>query len=385
MTKARVFLFFLAAFILGISFGSFLPFGVFLGVILLGTGVLVLLFGRPFFVLFLAFGFGLGVLRSLGPVWELPLEWLLQPLFALKDTFLASLSRLFQPPSDAFLAALLVGERRAIPNDLLQAFIASGTVHIIALSGYNISIVAGAFRSFLSWLGTSPRLRFWITLAAITFFVLIVGAGSSVVRAAIMGILVVLARREGRLYAPWNALLFAGAMMLLFDPALLRFDIGFQLSFAATAGIFLFANYFEKKLEWVSKAAGIREVLILTVSASLATIPLILYHFSRFSLYAVPANLLILPVIPVTMFFGFFAGLVGMVSAALAQAPALIASALLLYEEIVARFWASLPGANLQVGSVSLGLLLVIYVALAIWGLRLYRRSFPKYAIEPHR
>lgn len=380
MTKGRVFFFFLAAFIFGISFGSFIPLGVFLGAILLGTGVAVLTFGRPFFVLFLGFGFILGALRSIGgEVWQLPLDWLIGPLLLLKDAFLTSLSRLFQPPSDAFLAALLVGERRTMPNDLLAAFIASGTVHIIALSGWNISIVAGAVRAIMAWLGARRRLRFWLTLGVILLFVLVVGAGSSVVRAAIMGLLVVLARSEGRLYAPWNALLFAGAMMLLFDPGLLRFDIGFQLSFAATAGIFLFAKYFEKKLEWLPKAGGIREVLVLTISASLATIPLILYHFSRFSLYAIPANLLIMPVIPVTMFFGFFAGVVGMVSEALALAPAFVASALLLYEEIVARFWANLPGANLHIGAVSILLLFLLYLVLGVLGWHLYRRSYPRF------
>ncbi|MBI2582688.1 ComEC/Rec2 family competence protein [Candidatus Azambacteria bacterium] len=385
MTKARVFLVFLVAFGLGISLGSVVPLGVLAGAGLLGAGIAALISSRPFFVLFLALGFGLGVLRSLGPVWELPLGWLLSSLLALKASFLASLSRLFRPPSDSFLAALLVGERRSIPNDLLQAFIASGTVHIIALSGYNISIVTGAFRSALSWLGAGRRLRFWLTLAAILLFVLLVGAGASVVRAAVMGILVVLARSEGRLYAPWNALVFAGAVMLLFDPGLFEFDIGFQLSFAATAGIFLFAKYFEKKLERLPKAAGIREVLVLTLSASIATMPLILYHFSRFSLYAIPANLLILPTVPVTMLFGFLAGVIGMVSEALAQAPALIASLLLLWEETVARFWASLPGANLRLESFSLGLLVVVYGGLAWWGWRLSRRSFPKYAAKPHR
>ena len=134
------------------------------------------------------------------------------------------------------------------------------------------------------------------------------------VRAAIMGGLLILAKREGRNYRITNAIIFAGAVMLFFNPYLLRYDAGFQLSFLATFGLVYLVPYFEKWFSRLSNFLSFRDNLAATLSAQIMTLPVVFFSFDRVSLIAPLANVLILPFIPLTMLFGFLAGAIGAVS-----------------------------------------------------------------------
>jgi len=133
------------------------------------------------------------------------------------------------------------------------------------------------------------------------------------VRAAIMGILVLLARQSGRSYSARNALVLAGGIMVFLNPKILRFDIGFQLSFLATAGLIWLAPVFEKWFAKLPRALVFKEILIATLSAQLAVLPLILFYFGQLSFVSPLANLAVLVLIPSTMLVGFLAGGLGMI------------------------------------------------------------------------
>ena len=269
-------------------------------------------------------------------------------LLNIKKSFIDIINKIIFEPQASFLAALLVGAKRTLSPDLVDAFNRTGTSHIVAISGYNISIVSIMLLNFLSYLLLPRRLIFWLVGIGLVLFTLIAGAGASVVRAAIMGGLLILARREGRSYQITNAIIFAGAAMLFFNPYLLRYDASFQLSFLATLGLVYLAPHFNKWFSRLPNFLSFRANLAATLSAQIMTLPIILFGFGRFSLIAVLANVLILPVIPLTMLFGFLAGLMGFLSLKIAAIFILPAWLMLSYQIWVVKILSLLPFASIS-------------------------------------
>lgn len=268
-------------------------------------------------------------------------------LLVFKRSFIAVIDKILSEPKSSFLAALLVGARRTLPDNLVNAFNITGTSHIVAISGYNISIISIMMLNFLAYFFLPRRLIFWTIIISLLTFTLIAGAGASVVRAAIMGGLLVLAGREGRFYQVTNAIVFAGAVMLFFNPYLLRYDTGFQLSFLAAFGLIYLAPRFNQWFSNMTNFWSFRTNLSATLSAQIMTFPVIFWEFGRVSLVATLANVLILPVIPVTMLFGFLAGLSGFISLKIAGILILPAWLLLSYQIFVVKILSIMPWASI--------------------------------------
>ncbi len=263
-------------------------------------------------------------------------------LFSYKSAFIANVNKILNEPHASFLNALLLGARRGLPKDLLEAFNKTGTSHVIAISGYNISLISIMIFNFLAYLLVPRRVSIWIVGAGIIFFTIISGAGASVVRAAIMGSLLIIARARDRIYGVGNALVLAGALMLFLNPLLLRYDAGFQLSFLATMGLVYLSPYFEKWFSGLPNIFSLRSNLAATLSAQTAVLPVLLLGFGRVSLVAPLANILILPAIPSTMLFGFLAGITGFVSVGVASIIAIPAWILLSWQLFVVKFLSSI-------------------------------------------
>jgi len=272
-----------------------------------------------------------------------------QSLFWLKQKFEAAIEKILPEPQAAFLAGLTLGENKELSQELSDAFKKTGTTHIIALSGYNISIIAAFFMTIFGWFMLRRSLRFWLAVLAIIFFTILTGASASVVRAAIMGILVLLARQEGRMYNVRNALAFAGAVMIFLNPKILRFDIGFQLSFGATMGLVWLAPVFEKWLEKLPRVLGLEEILIATLSAQFAVLPLLLVYFGQLSIISPAANLVILIFVPWAMLIGFIAGGAAMIWLAAGKILGWLAWLVLTFEIKAAEFFARLPLSAIKV------------------------------------
>ncbi len=285
-------------------------------------------------------------------------------LFKIKDSFKENLSRILPEPQASLADGLILGEKVTLPEDLVNNFNTVGVTHIIALSGFNITIIAESLRRLFDRLKVSRRYSFWLAVVMIVGFVVMTGASPSIVRAAIMGILLILARRTGRLYSIRNALVFAGLIMLYFNPKILRFDLSFQLSFMATLGLAYISPLLEKYLEWLPKKFDLRGIAGATLGAQLAVLPLILYSFGRLSLIAPVANLLILPIIPLAMFLVFCGGVSGFVWFWFGQIFGWVSWLFLSYQIKIAALLAKIPYAAI---SLKINWIWLVVLYLILW------------------
>jgi competence protein ComEC len=210
------------------------------------------------------------------------------------------------------MSGLLFGDISSMPRYVKQAFIDTGTIHIVAISGYNITILI----SFLLMLGPyvyiPRRLMWFVAVPTIIAFVTLTGAESSAVRAAIMGLIAALAGETGRLSDVRRVLTVAGFIMLLVNPYLLVFDVGFQLSFLATLGLVYITprldEFVKKGVLSIQKKTPlllIQRMATTTMGATIAVSGVVFFTFGQFSLLSPLVNVLILWTIPFAMALGF--------------------------------------------------------------------------------
>lgn len=293
-------------------------------------------------------------------------NWLKFRLLKLKYAFASRVSKFLPTPQSSLLLGILVGARRALPQGVQEDFQRTGTSHIVAVSGFNITIIIAALAGLARLVGR--RLSFIFSLLIIAAFVVISGASASVLRAALMGGLVLWSLNVGRLYAAGPALCLAALLMLLINPKILYWDVGFQLSFAATLGIVYLVPLFEKMTaRW--SFSFLKEILTATIAATLATLPLVLWHFGRLSLVALVVNVLVLPVVPYAMLFGFLTGV-----PFFSPGIAFIANLCLTYILKVTHFFASWSLASVEVSHGFLWSAILSGLAVVVWGVAVLRR-----------
>lgn len=243
-----------------------------------------------------------------------------EKLFAFKEKFISIFQNIFPQEEAALLSGLTLGERADFSEEFKEKLSKSGTNHIVALSGYNIALIVSLISILFSYF-LSKKTAFYFTLAMIVLFVLMTGAEASVVRAAIMGIIALLAVHLGRMYSFRNAIVLAAFFMVLINPLVLVFDAGFALSFMALLGIVYVAPALRifLRLKEGGGFLGWRENMLATLSAQVAVIPILLQNFGVLSFMSLPANVLILSAIPLVTVFGFFVGFSGFISLSLAK------------------------------------------------------------------
>ena len=288
---------------------------------------------------------------------------IMEYLIGLREKIIGIFNRVLPSEKSALLAGMTIGAREGFSKEFKDMMSISGTTHIVALSGYNISIISLNILALLS--AVLPRaLSFYLTVSVITLFVAMTGAEASAVRAAIMGILALFAKESERQFSMKNAIIFAAFGMVLVNPRVLVFDLGFQLSFAALLGIVYILPVLQKIFKF--KQSGIlswKENALTTLSAQLAVVPLLLGKFGVVSLTSILANILILEVVPLTMGLGFVIAISGLVSEFLAQMIALPAGLVLGYElwviDLFSKF--ALP---LESNFFGLGTALIYYLIL---------------------
>jgi competence protein ComEC len=259
--------------------------------------------------------------------------------------------QLVSEPHASLLLGIALGVQSTIPPDVLDIFEATGTSHILVLSGWNISIIIVGVAGLFARVGIERKRAAAISLPIIGLYVLFVGLSPSIVRAAVMGSLAVFAVLVERESEAWTSLLLACVVMTMPNPNVL-WDIGFQLSALATAGLFAFARPIEGWLSrhrpfcWSALHWTI-EPLTATLAASLLSLPILLFHFGRLSLIAPLANILMLPAVPYAMLFGALALLCGIVSLPFGQLAMLLAWPFLQWVLLVVQVLADVPGAYL--------------------------------------
>ena len=285
-------------------------------------------------------------------------------LFRIKHSFEEHISRIIPEPEASFLTGLLVGSKSKIPQDIIDAFKNTGTTHIIALSGFNITIIADSFQRLLQVLTVGAGASFWLTASGIILFTMMVGGSASIIRAAIMGLLVLIARREGREYQAQNALLFAAACMVFLQPKILRFDVGFQLSFLATCGLLFLSPILQRWFKVLPNILAFRDNLATTLAAQIFVLPILLSNFGTLSLISPVVNILVLSVVPLTMLVGFIAVVLSFFVYPLGMVVGGIAYGLLWYQLSIIEFFAKVPFASISMGNISNGLIAMYYAGL---------------------
>jgi len=289
-----------------------------------------------------------------------------------------TIDRILSEPHASLLKGIFLGIETGIPRDLYELFNLTGTSHIIVISGSNIAVVAG----ILLLLGqriVGKRLAPPIAIVGIIVYTFLVGADGAVSRAAIMGIVWVGAMAAGRPNYAMNALVFTAIVLTIFNPLVL-WDVGFQLSFMATLGLIVLVPLLERGTFGLLQRrfhtdqiglpmALLSELVIITLAAQIATGPLIVYHFGRFSLVSLLSNLLILPVQPPIMGLGALAMFAGMVWLPLGQLLGWLVWLPLAWTVGVVEQTSRWPWASLELGQFPFWLLVLIYalLAAAIW------------------
>jgi len=287
-----------------------------------------------------------------------------EKLFALKNSFLEKVRKVIPEPHSSLLGGLVVGAKESLGKDLQEDFRKVGLIHIVVLSGYNLTIVADAIMSSTSFVSVGFGTLFGAI--GIILFAIMTGGSATIVRASIMALLVLLARATGRVSQIQRSLFIAGFLMLLHNPNILVFDPSFQLSFMATLGLILIPNRIEKYFHFLPTKFGLRETMIATISTQIFVLPLILYMMGEFSVVAIFVNLLVLLFIPTTMLFGFLTGLIGFVSTSVSLPFAYITYGLLAYELKIVDVFASLPFASINISFFSFWVMLFVY-AIYFW------------------
>ena len=295
------------------------------------------------------------------------------------------LDRALTEPEAALAKGILLGQRSALPRDLTDDFNRSGISHLVAISGYNVTLVAGLAVGSLGWLlGRRPATV--AAMALVVVFALLVGAGPSVLRAAIMGIVMLGASLAGRPGSGLTAVALAAAALTVWRPLAID-DVSFQLSFAATLGLLLLARPIADRLGATlvrvlpaGLATPLAENLAVTTAASLAVLPIIAANFGRVSVVAIPANLVAVPAFPLILVSSAVAAVAGSLWPPLAGYVGQAAYLPLAYLVDVGRFASSVPAAALSLPRIGLWAAALMYVAVAALVLVLRLRGRPELA-----
>lgn len=280
-------------------------------------------------------------------------------LLKTKERVEKTISQILPEPQASLLAAIILGIKQGISQDLRDDFGKVGIAHIIAISGLHIMLLSSLIRVGLLSLGFRRKDAFYGASLFLILYIIFIGAPASAVRAGIMGFMVLLAQHLGRLSSSANSIVLAGTLMLLVNPKLLPYDVGFRLSFAAALGIIfiypILDNIFnviaapsvitrralslmkqspsKKKLTLTSwglflsflpagayfhslamrfkNSRFIKNFIFLTLSAQITAFPLVAYHFAKLSLIAPFANILVVPLLPLIMILGFLSMILG--------------------------------------------------------------------------
>jgi competence protein ComEC len=299
---------------------------------------------------------------------------ILVALFQLRVRFATIIQQALPQPEAALLIAILLGMKSPAIKPLTNFFNETGTAHLIAPSGFKVTLLAGLVTASTRWLydkrgSRSTRLlpaqkarlqrRQWfataLTIACICAYTVISGAGPAAIRAGIMGVLVVLAPRLGRTYNVYTALAATAIAMSAFDPYIL-WDVGFLLSFFGTLGIILLTPFFQhwlRPLERLPLGSPISEISAVTLAAQVGTIPIIALTFNQISIIAPVTNILTVPLLEILILIGLLICVTGLVSIPLCIVFGWIAYPVLLYVINAISLSASPHWASISVNNLS--------------------------------
>ena len=276
-------------------------------------------------------------------------------------------------PGGPLLSSMVLGRRAVdLPSDIQDLFVKAGLAHVLAASGFHVSLLLGLVLTLTKRF--SSRTQLTVGLGILFVYVGLTGIQPSVMRAALMGTAALIGLATERKVKQLETLLLTATLLLLFNP-LWIFDLGFGLSFLATLGLIVTLPALKKRLDWLPPV--IAAIIAIPVAASVWTLPLIVFVFNTVVTYSIPANIITAPLIGVISLGGMVSAL-----AALIWLPAGSAIAFVFYYPIhllidIVKFLTALPGSSLAVGKMSLSMLLLIYgIICLVWLSRWWQRRW---------
>jgi len=264
----------------------------------------------------------------------------------------------------AVLEAIVLGQTQGIGDPLLARFRASGLYHVLAVDGLKVAAVAGGAAWLVLWLGFGRIAAELVALIALAGYVLAVGERPSVIRAAVAGALGSLAWITARERDRWHALLVGAAVLLAWNPAFV-FDVGFQLSFAAVASIFVVSPRVVRTLEGYPVPRWLAQLIGVSTACGLATAPITWLQFKQVSLVTVPANVVGVPVVAQMLTLALLTALVAPVAPGLASLVAQVNGVGAAFVAVCARFFGGLPGAQARSPAAVAGAASIVLLAAA--------------------
>lgn len=294
----------------------------------------------------------------------------------LRRKFAASLQSVLPEPLSSLGLGILLGQRTTLPDSLDEDLSRSGLTHIVAVSGYNLTILVQLAHR---WLRNRSKYQATVlTLSMITLFLILTGSSASIVRAAVVSGLSIWAGYYGRTIKPTLLILLVAVLTAGWFPPYLWSDLGWHLSFLAFIGILLLAPLVTKRFWTDRQPKLVARLVIETSCAQLMTMPIIMYIFGRVSAVSLVANMLVVPLVPLAMALSFTSGIAGILAPAIAGWLAWPARILLLYQVDMIGLTARLPNAAIDL-SLSLWQLVLFYLLIllvgVVWWKRLYRNG----------
>lgn len=312
-------------------------------------------------------------------------NWFLAQIFKFKNQLSQIINFGLTEPAASLANAILLGNKKGINEDLREKFSQAGISHIVAISGMHISILSALVMGGLLAVGISRNTAFYFASAFLIFYITMIGLPASALRAGIMGFLLLLAMRFGRLSKSANSIALAGVILLFANPKLLRYDIGFQLSFLAVMGIIFYypilknlsQKYILKRVKnlKIKQCLGlILEVLNITLSAQMLILPIIALNFSRISLISPVANLAVLWSLPILMLAALAALLLSFIFPGLSPlffAPSLF---LLKYIILITEALIKIPYAYIDIEYINYFVIFIYYVLVVYFWIQFKKR-----------
>ena len=294
----------------------------------------------------------------------------LNAIFSVKKIFEDAIDKTVPEPEASLDKGILIGSRASFTKNFEEALRRSGTSHIVAISGYNVTIV---LMIFFLWVRRYLGFKAGITLGltSLLIFVVLTGANASIVRAAIMGSLVLFAKIIGRQPRLEHSLFIAAGAMIIINPLIVRFDTGFQLSFLAVLGLIYFAPMFDRLFRKVSLFARtpkiVQESITATLGAQLMTLPLLLVSFGQVSVVAPVVNAIVLPLVPTAMLLSFVGAGVAAIIPMFGSAMSVFPLAILKPIVWLINSAANLPFASVAANNISGWWLAPWFIIVLVW------------------
>ena len=292
-------------------------------------------------------------------------------LFSVRTSVSRLYHRFLPEPEAAFIAAMVLNERSALPAPVRTDFSRSGLIHIISISGLHMALVIGVLEALLAGFGIARGFRLGIIAIFIAVYLLLLGFPAPAVRSACMSLLFFSARYAGRPYDGIHVLVLTAVLMVAGTPSILLRDVSFQFSCMALLGMATTMDLWREALRFLPDMRGIRESVVTTLAAQVFTWPLGLYYFHSFSLVAPAANAIAIPAVAPVLILAFLLPVAHIVLfSGFVAAPLYLGVHYLI---LAARAGSRLPFAALQLGSFPFWALCAGYFCIA-WSVYLLRR-----------